>query len=605
MRAVVPCAFFAFASAQQVVCPDGGCAKSTDIDGDAGALLQTRQHASVDFGPLFPTPAPPAPSPPEQTTRPSDIVALTAFWESVKGTDGEGKPGGCAPGWGDQSLDPCAGDATDPNNAQGFGQWKGVACVTCPDEPQYLCVAQIWLDDKCLFGTIPETFAGLTELWWLLLSQNNITGPLPTTNWVTLPKLVSIDLSHNTITGDLPLDSMKNNDRLRYIKVYHNMLDTLTYTGGGFKSLYWLKMIYNRNLTATFPDGFASIPHLRELEMHDTNISGGPVPTGPWRNLEMLWISGTGGLCGDRLPDACGNRQCIDYSPFDPPATYCDLTTDADFEPCDSAEADEVPEDVDVGCDGVTPTETRPSDVDALDNLWQSVKGVDGGNAPGWGNRSLDPCIGDATDPHNSQGFGQWKGVACVPCPEDPRYYCVSQIWLDGKTLKGRIPENFTGLTELWQLLLSNNHILGPLPYANWKTFPKLVNFDVSYNNITGNLPLNELSEIPTLRYIAAHHNMLDELCYHGGGFPELLRLNFIYNRNMTGVFPQGFSQIPRLRQLYMHDTHLRGNVPTDGWRDLQLLMISGTGGLCGEIPAACSRPGTHCDLLPGSLPPC
>merc|ERR1712060_906203 len=101
----------------------------------------------------------------------------------------------------------------------------------------------------------------------------------------------------------------------------------------------------------------------------------------------------------------------------------------------------------------------------------------------------------------------------------------------------------------------------------------KLVHLDVSHNNITGTLPLSEISKI--------------------------------YNRNMTGLFPQGLGELPALRRLEMRDTHLRGSVPAGSWTSLQLLLISGTGGLCGEVPQKCAEDGVHCDLAPGVLPAC
>merc|ERR1712151_549611 len=88
-----------------------------------------------------------------------------------------------------------------------------------------------------------------------------------------------------------------------------------------------LKFIYNRNLTSKFPAGFASIPNLMQLEMHDTNISGGPVPTEPWSNLDFLLISGTGGLCGGALPSPCQD-----------PDVFCDLSQD--LPACDGDEHD-------------------------------------------------------------------------------------------------------------------------------------------------------------------------------------------------------------------------------------------------------------------------
>merc|ERR1712060_206305 len=107
--------------------------------------------------------------------------------------------------------------------------------------------------------------------------------------------------------------------------------------------------------------------------------------------------------------------------------------------------------------------------------------------------------------------------------------------------------------------------------------------------------PLSELSKMPKLRYLSVHHNMLDEVCYHGGGFQELERLSMIYNRNMTGLFPQGLQELPALRR----------SVPAGPWTSLQLLLISGTGGLCGEVPQKCAEDGVHCDLAPGVLPAC
>jgi len=253
-------------------------------------------------------------------TRPADVAALVALWEA------NGRQSTLI-GWGEG--DPCFGEAPeDQANAQGFGPWKGVGCVPCPEpeDSHYLCVSQIWQHQKNLNGTIPETFRGLTELKWLFLSANNLTGPLPEDNWVTFPKLVRLDLSYNTINGSLPLDGISRIPALERAYFNDNHFDSVSFTGGGFESLVQLDLHYNRNMTGDFPAAFASIPQLAALMIHDTNLTSTvPLPSGPWPAIENLVVSGTGGLCGP-LPSVCSEEK-----------VYCDVILD--FPPCDKLEA--------------------------------------------------------------------------------------------------------------------------------------------------------------------------------------------------------------------------------------------------------------------------
>jgi len=251
-----------------------------------------------------------------------------------------------------------------------------------------------------------------------------------------------------------------------------------------------------------------------------------------------------------------------------------------------------------VGSEEVVRNSTRPSDIAALCALW--IANGRQGTLLDWG--VGDPCVGTTAQPNN-QGFGPWKGVACVPCPAEARYFCVSQIWQHQKSLNGTIPEKFRGLTELRWLFLSANNLTGPMPEDNWVTFPKLRYLDISYNTINGVLPLQRLSLIPSLQTVFAHDNHFDSVAYHGGGFRSLQTMDFMYNRNMSGVFPPAFAEVPRLRSLQIHDTNLTGPLP-EGWPKIENLVITGTGGLCGPLPSACSRKGVFCDVI-NNFPNC
>jgi len=243
---------------------------------------------------------------------------------------------------------------------------------------------------------------------------------------------------------------------------------------------------------------------------------------------------------------------------------------------------------------------TRPSDREAVLALWNANGSP--GQLKGWGKG--DPCIGPP-DPGqgNAQGFGPWKGVACVPCTKDNptgKEYCVSEIWNHQKNLTGTIPETFRDLNDLKWLFLSANNMTGPMPQNNWFTFPNLRYLDITYNTINGVLPLDRLSSIPALQTILAHDNHFDSVCYNGGGFPELTTLDMKYNRNMSGVFPsEPLSKLPKLRFLAIHDTNLTGPVFNGPYPSMENLIISGSGDLCGPHPDVCDRDGVFCDIPP------
>ena len=138
-------------------------------------------------------------------TKPSDRAALLSLWEAM------GKPGVMVD-WGNE--DPCVGNATTPN-AAGFAFWKGVACHPCEDEPMLYCVRSIFLHQKSLVGSIPTTFSNLSDLEILLLSANNIIGPIEKGILSSFPQLRRLDLSYNMINGTLPLSDLADLHKLR------------------------------------------------------------------------------------------------------------------------------------------------------------------------------------------------------------------------------------------------------------------------------------------------------------------------------------------------------------------------------------------------------
>ena len=134
-----------------------------------------------------------------------------------------------------------------------------MACRPCSDNPTLFCVRSIWLHQKSLKGQIPTEFRNLVDLEILLLSANNITGPLPVGMLATFTKLSKLDLSYNLITGEFPLAELADLPRLKRVNVDNNHLDTISQPeDGGFDSLLYFNIDYNRNLTGPFPSAFVA-----------------------------------------------------------------------------------------------------------------------------------------------------------------------------------------------------------------------------------------------------------------------------------------------------------------------------------------------------------
>ena len=180
-----------------------------------------------------------------------------------------------------------------------------MACRPCSDNPTLFCVRSIWLHQKSLKGQIPTEFRDLVDLEILLLSANNITGPLPVGMLATFTKLSKLDLSYNLITGEFPLAELADLPRLKRVNVDNNHLDTISQPeDGGFDSLLYFNIDYNRNLTGPFPSAFGAMPKLEYLSIHDTHFIGKlPTHARAFPSADTLLLSGSY-VCG-QLPPAC------------------------------------------------------------------------------------------------------------------------------------------------------------------------------------------------------------------------------------------------------------------------------------------------------------
>ncbi|CAH9092651.1 unnamed protein product [Cuscuta epithymum] len=150
----------------------------------------------------------------------------------------------------------------DPNGI--LDKWDGTAVdpcswnmVTCSDEGLVIGLGIPSLD---LSGNLSPTIGNLTNIKFLELRNNNITGAIPV-EIGQLSNLNTLDLSNNTFTGQIPALARLTN--LNYLRLNNN------------------------NLSGKIPTWLTNMTQLSFLDLSNNNLSG-PVPTFSAKTFNIL-----------------------------------------------------------------------------------------------------------------------------------------------------------------------------------------------------------------------------------------------------------------------------------------------------------------------------
>ncbi|XP_022730001.1 probable LRR receptor-like serine/threonine-protein kinase At4g30520 [Durio zibethinus] len=174
-------------------------------------------------------------------------------------------PHGVLNNWDEDSVDPCS--------------W---AMITC--SPENLVIG-LGAPSQSLSGTLSGTIGNLTNLYQVLLQNNNLSGEIPP-KLGALPKLQTLDLSNNRFSGAIPGSFVQLNS-LQYLRLNNN------------------------SLSGPFPASLAKIPQLAFLDLSYNNLSG-PVPKFPARTFNIV---GNPLICGSSSTEFCsGSANAVPLS---------------------------------------------------------------------------------------------------------------------------------------------------------------------------------------------------------------------------------------------------------------------------------------------------
>lgn len=143
-------------------------------------------------------------------------------------------------------------------------------------------VINIQLSDMGLIGSFPTGIRNCTSMSGLNLSNNQLTGPIPSNLPDVLPYITSLDLSYNNLSGQIP-PSIAN---CRLINIL---------------------MLNNNHLTGQIPQDISELPRLKMFSVADNTLSG-RVPTFLYSNFTAESYANNPQLCGGPL-NACKNEH--------------------------------------------------------------------------------------------------------------------------------------------------------------------------------------------------------------------------------------------------------------------------------------------------------
>ncbi|MEC8392323.1 MAG: hypothetical protein VXZ58_05520, partial [Actinomycetota bacterium] len=164
---------------------------------------------------------------------------------------------------------------SNPCGKHGYDKFIGVQCSYDDTNVQSIILTGSTVEENGLpaiklQGTIhPDLFTNIPSLSHLDLSNNELTGPIPT-SCGSHKNIYSLYLEYNKLTGPLPVQA--------------------TDQDWNFITVLWLG---NNHFTGTIPNEYAEIQYLRGLDVADNRLDGtipASITTGSYDLLQYLFV---------------------------------------------------------------------------------------------------------------------------------------------------------------------------------------------------------------------------------------------------------------------------------------------------------------------------
>ncbi|MBZ5586965.1 MAG: leucine-rich repeat domain-containing protein [Acidobacteriia bacterium] len=335
--------------------------------------------------------------------------------------------------------------------------WFGVTCDDGATTVQYL-----GLSNNNLTGSLPTTLGNLTNLQFFYLSTNKLAGSIPT-QLGSLSKLQYLWLNGNKLTGSIPTQ-LGNLTSLQHLDLGDNQLSGGIPTQlGNLTNLQDLSL-YANQLTGSIPTALGNLANLQDLELYSNHLTGSiPTQLGSLSNLVTLGLEGNQ-LTGS-IPTQLGSLTNLQY---------LDLDTNQ--------------------LTGSIPTQL--GSLTSLQGLFLHTNQLSG---------SIPTALAGLSNLTYIQLFAN-QLTGPIP-PQLGSLPNLQYLELYGNQLSGPIPVELGNLTQLRALSLEGNQFTGAIPTV-LGSLTDLVALNLWGNQLTGPIP-SEFGNLTNLQYLYLNGNML------------------------------------------------------------------------------------------------
>ncbi|CAL9115692.1 unnamed protein product, partial [Musa textilis] len=379
------------------------------------------------------------------------------------------------------------------------------------------------LGGNSIGGEIPPTLGNFVRLEYLDLSYVGISGQIPQSIG-NLTNLVGLDLSENKIVGCIP-KTLGTLIHLKMLNLFNNRIfGQIPETIGGLQNLQVLYLEHN-HISGQIPETIGGLQNLQLLSLEHNHISGQiPATIGGLQNLHGLYLSGNSVI--GQIPDTIGRLHSLEY--------------------------------LDISNNNLSGS--LPKTMGGLCNLTMI-------------HLSQNNISGELTNLFDGlSACTQWTSLL--------------SLYMQSNHLNGTIPSSMGRVSQLRDLYLSSNSLVGNITEVHFSNLTNLIGFTISSNSLNVILP-NDWHPPFSVEFIGM------SFCHLGAELPAWLQTQtqlstlYLSRVGLSGNLPVWFSNFSSgLLRLNMSSNNLQGQLPFAP----QLMLDLSNNSFVGPIPPSFAK---------------